>query len=132
MNKVILIGNLGQEPELRHTQNGNAVLSLRIATTESWKDQNGDRKEQTEWHTVIMWGKRGEALAGMLKKGEKVVIEGSLQTRAWEDKDGNKRSTTEVKASNLEFIGGQRGGGGQPAERSESKGVEFGDDDIPF
>ena len=138
LNRVILIGNLGQDPELRFTQSNQGVLSLRIATTESYMDKNTkERKERTEWHSVIVWGSRGEALNKILSKGGRVCIEGRLQTRSWEDKQGAKRYTTEVVANNVILLGGkgQQGGGGD-----SHSGDDYGDygqggapdDDIPF
>jgi len=113
LNRVILIGNLGQDPELRFTQSNMGVLSLRMATTESYFDTNTkERKERTEWHTVVVWGKRGEALNKILSKGSRLCIEGRLQTRSWEDKQGNKRYSTEVNAQNVILLGGRGEGGG--------------------
>ena len=116
LNRVTLIGNLGQDPELRYTQSNMGVLSLRMATTESYFDTNTkERKERTEWHTVVVWGKRGEALNKILSKGSRICIEGRLQTRSWEDKQGNKRYSTEVNAQNVILLGG-RGEGGARTE----------------
>jgi len=114
LNKVILIGNLGMDPELRFTQGGQAVLRMRLATTENYVNKARERQERTEWHTVIVWGNRAEALNKILSKGRELCIEGRLQTRQWEDRDGNKRSTTEVVATNIVLLrgGGGRGGGG--------------------
>ncbi len=111
LNKVMLIGNLGMDPELKFGQSGAAVLRLRMATTERYLTRAGERQEKTEWHTVIFFGKRAEGLAKVLSKGEGVYIEGRLQTRQWEDRDGNKRYTTEVVGTQLLFLGGRRGGG---------------------
>jgi single-strand DNA-binding protein len=151
LNRVILIGNLGQDPELRFTQSGQGVLSLRMATTESYFDNTTkERKERTEWHTVVVWGKRGEGLNKILSKGSRICIEGRLQTRSWEDKSGNKRYTTEVNANNVLLLGGRGegggggggGGGGQrgghdPGPQADDYGGGGGgeapsDDDIPF
>jgi single-strand DNA-binding protein len=107
MNKVILIGHLGADPELRHTPGGQAVATLRIATNEVWNDKEGQRQEKTEWHRVIVWGKQGETAAQYLTKGRQVCIEGRLQTREWMDKDNNKRFTTEVVSQQLTFLGGR-------------------------
>jgi len=113
LNRVTLIGNLGQDPELRFTQSNQGVLSLRIATTESYFDNNTkERKERTEWHSIVVWGKRGEALNKILSKGSRICIEGRLQTRSWEDKTGGKRYTTEVVASNVILLGGRGEGAG--------------------
>ncbi len=125
LNRVILIGNLGQDPELRYTQNSQAVLNLRIATTEGYFDTNTkERKEKTEWHTVVMWGKRGEALNKFLSKGSRICVEGRLQTRSWEDKTGGKRYSTEINAQNIILLGGGAGGagGGGGGGRSEGGG----------
>ena len=149
LNRVILIGNLGQDPELRYTQSGQGVLSLRMATTESYFDNTTkERKERTEWHSVTVWGKRGEALNKILTKGSRICVEGRLQTRSWEDKQGSKRYTTEVVANNLILLGGRgegggaRGGGGShdpgpgPGAGDDFGGHDSGggsnDDDIPF
>jgi len=112
LNKVMVLGNLGQTPELRYTQSGSAVLNLRMATNESWLDRNGDRQERTEWHTVVVWGKRGEGLNKVISKGSQLFIEGRLQTRSWEDKQGQKRYTTEIVANNVILVGRRGGGGG--------------------
>ena len=145
LNRVILIGNLGTDPELKYTQNGQAVLRLRLATTESYANRAGERQQRTEWHTVIIWGKRGEALNNILSKGRPICAEGRIQYRQWEDKDGNKRNSTEIVATNIVLLGGRRdsgapgdfegdgsggssGGGGSTPPAAD----EFGDDDIPF
>ncbi|HBQ16672.1 MAG TPA: single-stranded DNA-binding protein, partial [Myxococcales bacterium] len=112
LNKVMLIGNLGMDPEIRFGQSGNAVLRMRLATTERYMTRGGERQERTEWHTVIFFGNRAEGLSKVLSKGETVYIEGRLQTRQWDDKDGNKRYTTEIVGTQLLFLGGRRGEGG--------------------
>src|SRR3954452_22169926 len=113
LNRVMLLGNLGADPDLRFTQSGQAVLNLRIATTESYLDKNKVRQERTDWHNVVLWGKRGEALAKFLTKGSTVFIEGGLRTSTYDDKEGKKRYKTEVVATNLILAGGRgRGGGG--------------------
>lgn len=138
LNRVMLIGNLGQDPELRYTQGGQAVLNMRIATTESFVNRDRERQERTEWHTVVMWGKRGESLAKFLSKGSRIAVEGRLQTRSWEAKDGGKRYTTEVVATNVILLGGRSGGSsddGPPPPSDDyapSQDDGFGDDDIPF
>jgi single-strand DNA-binding protein len=144
LNRVILIGNLGQDPELRFTPSNQGVLSLRMATTESYFDTNTkERKEITEWHSVVVWGKRGEALNKILSKGSRIAVEGRLKTRSWEDKNGGgKRYATEVVANNVILLGGRgeggggsRGGGyepGGPAGSSEYGSDAPVDDDIPF
>ena len=115
VNKAILIGNLGRDPELRYTQNGQAVTNFSLATSESWTDKSGERTEKTEWHRIVAWGKTAELCAQYLSKGRTVYIEGRLQTRDWEDKEGVKRQTTEIVANTVQFLGGPRseGGGGQ-------------------
>src|SRR5215468_3976209 len=106
VNKVILIGNLGADPELRYTPSGQAVCDLRLATNESWTDKNGQKQERTEWHRVVMWGKPAEICKQYLTKGQKLYIEGRLQTRSWDDKEGNKRYSTEIVATDFMFLGG--------------------------
>src|SRR3990172_402162 len=97
-HKVILVGNLGRDPELRYTPSGMAVANLNIATNEMWTDKSGEKKERTEWHRVVVWGKQAEVLNSYLSKGRQVYVEGSLQTRSWDDKSGTKRYSTEVRA----------------------------------
>jgi single-strand DNA-binding protein len=129
INKVILIGNIGQDPETRSTPGGTTVTNLRIATTESWRDkQSGEMKEQTEWHTVVLWNRLGEIAAEYLRKGSQVYIEGRLRTRKWQDKSGNDRYSTEVVASEMQMLGG-RGGGAQAETRDtrEAGDAGFGD-----
>jgi single-strand DNA-binding protein len=156
VNKVILIGNLGADPEVRYTQSQSAVANLRIATSEQWRDkQTGENRENTEWHNVVMFGRLGEIAGEYLKKGSKVYVEGRLQTRKWQDKSGNDRYTTEIVANEMQmldsrgeggggnFAGGDRGsfggderggGGGARGGRGEARGGGFDepDDDIPF
>jgi single-strand DNA-binding protein len=103
MNIVIIAGNLGADPELRYTQAGDAILKLRVATAERYKNKAGEWQEKTEWHSVTLWGARGEALSKMLQKGSKVIVRGRLQTRSWEAKDGQKRYSTEIAADDVEF-----------------------------
>jgi single-strand DNA-binding protein len=112
LNRVMLLGNLGADPELRFTQGGQAVLNLRLATTESYLDKDRVRKERTDWHNVVIWGKRGEALAKILAKGSTIFIEGSIRTSSYDDKDGNKRYKTEINANNVILAGGRGGGRG--------------------
>lgn len=152
VNRVILVGNLGRDAELRYTPGGAPVATLNLATTEVYKDKEGQRKEQTEWHRVIVWGKTAESLNEYLTKGKQIYVEGRLQTRKWEEKGGEPgdkpvmRYTTEVKADRIVLLGGgsgQRAGGGgggrferehgeaAPAE-TPSQPVEITDDDIPF
>ncbi len=141
INKVILIGNLGQDPDTRYMPSGAAVTNLRVATAEQWKDkQTGERQERTEWHNVAMFGRLAEIAAEYLRKGSQVYIEGRLQTRKWQDKQGNDRYTTEVVANEMQMLGGRGGGSAPmsaPASRDERPrqsapaGDDF-DDDIPF
>lgn len=138
LNKAMLIGNLGQEPELKFTGGGQAVLKLRIATTESIPAKDGQRQERTEWHSVTLWGKRAEALSKILTKGRTVYIEGRIQTRSWEDKDGGKRYATEINATELILMPDGKGRGSRDEQRDESQGgfgSDGGNDDensIPF
>ncbi|HKC16637.1 MAG TPA: single-stranded DNA-binding protein [Steroidobacteraceae bacterium] len=113
VNKVILIGNLGADPETRSMPSGMTVANIRIATSESWKDkQSGEQKERTEWHNVALFGRLGEIAGEYLRKGSQVYVEGSLRTRKWQDKEGRDRYTTEVIASDMQMIGGRAGAGG--------------------
>src|SRR6185312_16240681 len=114
LNRVMLLGNLGADPELRFPQGGQAVLNMRLATTESYLDKDRVRRERTDWHNVIVWGKRGEALAKILTKGSSLFIEGSIRTSSYDDRDGNKRYKTEIVANNVILSGGR--GRGAPAE----------------
>ena len=118
VNKVILVGNLGRDAELRYTPGGAAVATLNLATTEVWNDKGGQRQERTEWHRVVLWGKPAESLADYLTKGKQIYVEGRLQTRQWDDKDGNKRYTTEVRSDKIVLLGG--GGGKAGADRGET------------
>ena len=142
VNKVILLGNLGADPELRYTGSGTAVANFRIATNERWNDKNGQQQERTEWHNIVAWGKLGEICGKYLKKGRSVYVEGRLQTRSWEDQSGNKRYTTEVVAQVMQMLGGRGGegsdsewGGRQTQEQSVPDipvGSSASDDDLPF
>jgi single-strand DNA-binding protein len=141
VNKVILIGNLGRDPELRYTAGGQPVASFSVATNERWNDREGKPQERTEWHRIVVWGKQAENCANYLAKGRTVYIEGRLQTREWEDKEGQKRQTTEVVAQTVQFLGSREGGGreaapraaGAPsAPREPEPGPGAGGDDIPF
>jgi single-strand DNA-binding protein len=160
LNRVMLLGNLGADPELRMTSGGQAVLKLRLATSETYVDKNRQRQERTEWHNVVIWGKRAEALAKILTKGTRIFVEGGLRTSSYEDRDGNKRYRTEVVSTNILLQGSGGGGGGRgggaagggggyrdaaPAEDEGSEGYrpqsgappagdfpETDDDDIPF
>jgi len=112
LNRAILVGNLGMDPELKYTQGGQAVLRIRLATTESFVNKSGERQERTDWHTVVVWGKRAEALNKILSKGRTIWVEGRIQTRSWEDKDGGKRYATDINAQSIGLVGGRDGGGG--------------------
>ena len=151
VNKVILIGNLGRDPEVRYMPSGDAVANITIATTETWKDKAGEKQEQTEWHRVAMFGKTAEIAGEYLKKGSQVYIEGKLQTRKWTDKEGQERYTTEIRADRMQMLGSRSGGSERmappeddapprsaaaPAKKAAGaeKGGGFDDieDDIPF
>jgi single-strand DNA-binding protein len=141
VNKVILVGNLGRDAELRYTPGGSPVATINLATTEIWNDKAGQRQEKTEWHRVVLWGKTAESLNEYLTKGKQIYVEGRLQTRQWDDKDGNKRYTTEIRGDRIVLLGGGMGGGGgrqQPRSAGPSEehiiepGAELTDDDIPF
>lgn len=142
VNKVILIGNLGANPELRYTQGQQAVANLRLATTEKWTDKSGQKQEATEWHRVVVWGKQAEICNQYLTKGRQIFVEGSIRTRQWQDQQGQKRYTTEIVARNVQMLGG-RGGEQRPGGEVEATVPpdestirdDFGggpDDDIPF
>jgi single-strand DNA-binding protein len=154
VNKVILVGNLGADPDTRYMPSGKAVTNIRVATSESWKDRTtGDMQERTEWHSVVMYDKLGEIAAEYLRKGSQVYIEGKIRTRKWQDKEGKDRYTTEVIADQMQMLGGRGGGGGASSEPRSARqtppaaedrtpgpadeggggggGGEF-DDDIPF
>lgn len=140
VNKVILIGRLGKDPEMRFTPGGRAVTNFTMATNEYWTDQGGERQERTEWHRIVTWGKLAENCAKLLGKGKQVYIEGRLQTRSWDDRDGNKRYTTEIVANAMQILGAMEGGGDRtytgeeggdtPAGNGMPGSPEF--DDVPF
>ncbi len=149
VNKVILVGNLGRDVELRYTPSGDAVGTLNLATTEVWNDKSGERQEKTEWHRIVLWGKQAKSLQEYLLKGRQIYVEGKLQTRTWDDRDGKKRYTTEVRADRVVLLGSRGAGGGggsrgdyqpeqqeqqeQPAPAVPAASVpELTDDDIPF
>jgi len=150
VNKVILVGNLGRDAELRYTPGGAPVATLNLATTEVWNDKaSGQKQEKTEWHRVVLWGKSAESLSEYLTKGKQIYIEGRLQTRKWQDKDGNDKYTTEIRADRITLLGGGGGGGGgmrtqqrTPAAVGAGGGgdhepmgepiTDLSDDDIPF
>jgi single-strand DNA-binding protein len=150
VNKVILIGNLGKDPEVRFTPSGAAVANFNIATNESWTDKSGQKQERTEWHRIVVWGKLAELCGEYLKKGRQCYVEGRLQTREWTDKEGKKNYTTEIVAQTVQFLGGggpgradgapvgsprQDFGGGPPDEMGPPMGLGAPNgppDDIPF
>jgi single-strand DNA-binding protein len=150
VNKVILVGNLGRDAELRFTPGGAPVATLNLATTEVWNDKGGQKQEKTEWHRVVLWGKSAETLSEYLVKGKQIYVEGRLQTRQWDDKDGNKRYTTEIRSDRVVLLssGGGGAGAGGGGGRSQGRGAgagggsmdepmgdpgsELTDDDIPF
>jgi len=143
LNKAMIIGRLGQDPEVRYTQSNTAVATLSVATSERYKDRNGEWQENTEWHRVVAWGRTAEICQEYLKKGSLVYFEGPIQTREWEDKEGQKRYTTEIKALTMQMLD-TRGGGGtgfqeaskesKPADKPVEIGSDFDDmdDDLPF
>lgn len=141
VNKVILVGNLGADPELRYAPSGMAIANFRIATTETWKDKNGAKQDKTEWHRIVAFGKLAEICGEYLNKGKQIYVEGKIQTRQWEDKDGNKRYTTEVVAQTMQMLGpaGEKGAasasGGAGASEEQPPAMENPPaelDDIPF
>lgn len=143
VNKAILVGHLGADPEVRFTPSGQAVANFRMATSETWTDKNGQRQERTEWHRIVVWGKQAELCGEYLKKGRQCYVEGRLQTREWTDKEGKKNYTTEVVAQNVVFLGGRDGApsgrkggpddfGPPPPGMDEGPAPANGDDDIPF
>ncbi len=142
VNKIILVGNLGKDPEVRFTPSGRAVAKFPLATTDSWTDQENSRQERTEWHNVVVWGKQAESCGQYLAKGRQVYVEGAIRSRSYDDKEGNKRYITEVVAQRIQFLGSS--GGGRGAAAAEGGGAsagsfdEFGgapmpaEDDVPF
>jgi single-strand DNA-binding protein len=145
INKVILVGNLGKDPEVRYSPDGRAVTNITVATSEQWKDRNtGEQQEKTEWHRVVFFGRLAEIAGEYLKKGRQVYVEGKLQTRKWQGQDGQDRYTTEIVANELQMLGGRQDGGGQFDSSSPSAGGSQGgaapagggmddfDDDVPF
>jgi single-strand DNA-binding protein len=131
LNRVTLIGNLGNDPDKRFTPGGQAVTTFSIATSERWRDKSsGQQQERTEWHRIVVWGQQAENCAQYLSKGRQVCVEGRLQTRQWEDKDGVKKTTTEIVAQRVLFIGSQ-GGGGTRTTRETTETSDFGGDDVP-
>lgn len=146
VNKVIIVGNLGKDPETRYAPNGDAICNITVATTDSWKDkQTGEKKEQTEWHSVSFYGRLAEIAGQYLRKGSAVYVEGSLRTRKWQDKEGQDRYTTEIRADSMQMLGRKQDGGEAPKENTgrsarqaaapkskEESGFDGMDDDIPF
>ena len=136
VNKAILVGNLGRDPELRYTKSGGPVCNFTLATNEKWKGQDGQLNERTEWHRVVAFGRTGELCAQYLAKGRSVYLEGRIQTREWEDKEGSKRYTTEIIANTVQFLGGRGGsGGGGDSPGPAGSPLDEGpppSDDIPF
>ena len=141
VNKAIVVGNLGNDPEIRYAANGSAIASISVATSERWKDKNsGEQQERTEWHRIKLFGRQAELAGEYLKKGSQVYIEGRIQTSKYQDKDGNDRWSTEIVAREMTFLGGRGGGGGgdsqstssaSPPQRDSGPSGDF-DDDIPF
>ncbi len=137
INKVILIGNLGRDPEIRYTASGTAVANFTIATTDNWTNKDGTKEARTEWHRIVAWGRLGEICGEYLSKGKSVYIEGRIQTREWEDKEGNKRQTTEIVAYQMQMLGG-KGYTESISEAPPSSSAnnttktEIEQDDIPF
>ena len=135
VNKVILIGNLGKDPEVRYSQAGAAIASFNVATTETWKKQDGSKEELTEWHRIVAFGRLGEICGEYLSKGSKVFIEGRLQTRKWDDKDGNTRYTTEIVAREMKMLS-PRGSSGNSSQSQQCNDQPFPEpvmgDDVPF
>lgn len=138
VNKIILIGRLGGDPEVRYTQDGTMVTNFNLATDEQWKDKNGEKVQKTEWHKIVTFRKLAEICGNYLAKGRLVYIEGRIQTRAWDDKDGNKRYTTEIVASNMQMLerkeqgAGSYQGGGFGSGMPPSAGSDIPEDDVPF
>ena len=150
VNKAIIVGNLGRDPEVRFTAGGKAVARFSVATTDRWTDQQGQRQEKTEWHNIVVWGKQAETCGQYLAKGRQVFVEGRIQTRNYDDKDGNKRYITEIIANDVQFLGGgdrrENTGRGRESEPPPPSDGDFGgyggganagggggpDDDIPF
>ncbi len=141
VNKAILVGNLGRDPEVRFTPSGRAVAKFPIATSERWTDQQGNRQERTEWHNIVVWGKQAESCGQYLAKGRQVFVEGSIRSRQYDDKDGNKRYITEIIARDVRFLG-SGGGAARPAQQQDASPtvppgedpgpVQGEEDDIPF
>jgi single-strand DNA-binding protein len=146
VNKVIIVGNLGRDPEVRYLPEGGAITNISVATTDTWKDKSGEKQERTEWHRVAFFGKLAEIAGEYLKKGSQIYVEGALRTRKWQDKEGKERYTTEIVADRMQMLG-SRGGGSEPMAREPAAAASGGgkpqakkgggafdemDDDIPF
>jgi single-strand DNA-binding protein len=129
VNKAIIIGNLGKDPELKYTPQGKTVCNFSVATSESWKDASGQKQEKTEWHNILCWGKTAELAGQYLKKGRSCYIEGKIQTRSWDDKDGQKRYKTEIEAQNITFLGGDKSSG---SDSHSEPAQSFSHSDLPF
>ncbi len=136
VNKVILIGNLGADPELRYTPSGSAVANFNIATTEKWRDKDGNMQERTEWHRIILWARQAEIAKEYLRKGSSVYIEGRIQNRSYEDKDGVKKYITEIIGQRMQLLGGRAGGPSEPGQSgpppAPPDNLDGEDDDLPF
>jgi len=133
LNMAQIIGHLGRDPEVRYTPEGTAVANLAVATNETWKDKDGAKQERTEWHRVVVWGKQAEIAREYLTKGRQIYVEGSLQTRQWDDKDGQKRYTTEIRCQRFVMLGGRGGESERTAPEPEMpEDPAYNDDNIPF
>lgn len=148
VNKVILVGNLGADPEMRYLPSGEAVANIRIATTDTWKDKEGNKQESTEWHRISFFGRQAEVCGQYLKKGSQIYVEGSIRTRKWQDKEGQDRYSTEIKGDRMQMLGGRQGmgdappresggasaaaGGNRPAAQPAGNNFNDFEDDIPF
>lgn len=136
VNKAILIGNLGADPELRYTPSGSAVVNFNIATTEKWRDKDGNMQERTEWHRIILWNRQAEVAKEYLRKGSSVYIEGRIQNRSYEDKDGVKKYVSEIIGQRMQLLGGRGGGPSEPGQSgpppSPPDNLDAEDDDLPF
>ena len=126
VNKAIIVGNLGKDPEVRFTPGGQPVANFTIATNESWKDKNGQQQERTEWHRIVVWGKLAELCGEYLKKGRQAYVEGRIQTREWNDKEGKKNYTTEIVANTVQFLGGRDGASAGAGRAQQTNGQDFG------
>ena len=139
LNKALIIGNLGEEPQLKHLPSGNAVTNFSVATTENWNSKDGEKKSKTEWHKITVFGKQAENCSKYLSKGSKVYVEGKITTRSWEDKEGKKRYTTEINANTVQFLSNNKDTNsalqdahGKQAEYQVNTNTNFAQDEIPF